>query len=222
MRFLISLAFAALPLFSQSKGSINGDVTDSSGAVIPNAKVKVRAGAIALERNAVTNENGAFIVVGLQAADYSITVEAAGFKSLVRSGLHLDTDMAATVKLQLEVGQLTERIEVSAEASQVEVSNGEVSREITQKQLQDYALPGRNPYYMLGIVPGVVSRYGNFTTDFRGGSYSMGGLQVNGQKKDTNFQTLDGISNTRNRDGVQVNNILGVDFIEEVKVQATH
>jgi Carboxypeptidase regulatory-like domain len=80
MRLIILLAFAALPLFSQSKGSINGDVTDSSGAVIPNARVKVRAGAIALERDAVTNENGAFIVVGLPAADYTVTVEAAGFK----------------------------------------------------------------------------------------------------------------------------------------------
>ena len=222
MRLLALLAFVTLPLFSQSKGSINGDVTDSSGALIPNAKVKVRASAIALERDTFTNENGAFIVVGLPASDYTIAVEASGFKSLLRTGLHLDTDTAATVKLQLEVGQLAERIEVSGEASPVEISNGEVSRQITQKQLQNYALPGRNPYYMLGILPGVISRYGNFTTDFRGGSYSMGGLQVNGQKKDTNFQTLDGISNTRNRDGVQVNNILGVDFIEEVKVQATH
>ena len=222
MRYLALLAVAALPLFSQSKGSINGDITDASGAAVPNAKVKVRAAAVAFEREAVTNDTGAFTVVGLQAGDYTIAVEAAGFKSLVRSGLHLDSDMAATVKLQLEVGQLSEHVEVSAEASPIEVSNGEVSREITQKQLQNYALPGRNPYYMLGILPGVVSRYGNFTTDFRGGSYSMGGLQVNGQKKDTNFQTLDGISNTRNRDGVQVNNILGVDFIEEVKVQSTH
>ncbi|MBL0158934.1 MAG: hypothetical protein IPP47_17770 [Bryobacterales bacterium] len=90
------------------------------------------------------------------------------------------------------------------------------------KQLQDFALAGRNSYYMLGIMPGVVSRYGNFSTDFRGTSFSMGGLQINGQRKDTNFITVDGISNTNTKDGVTQNNIVGVDFIEELKVATSH
>jgi len=111
---------------------------------------------------------------------------------------------------------------VTGEAPLVETAHGEVSRMVTQQQLQNFALPGRNPFYMLGIMPGVVSRYGNFMTDFRGGSYSMGGLQINGQRKDTNFISVDGINNGRTRDGVQQNNILGVDFIEEVKIHTTH
>jgi Carboxypeptidase regulatory-like domain len=209
---------ASLPLLAQSNGTINGDVTDATGAAVPAAKVKIKSVAIGFERDAATGENGSFTVPNLPGGDYEVSIEAAGFKLLVRSGIRLDTDQAVTLKLQLEVGQITERVEVVGNATPVDTNSGDVSRLVTQTQLQNYALPGRNPYYMLGILPGIISRYGNFTTDFRATSYSMGALMINGGRKDTNFVTLDGINNGRTRDGVQVNNILGVDFIEEVKV----
>lgn len=220
-RFSFLTIAAAAILCAQNRGSISGEVADPSGSTVPNAKVVVAAGSIGLTRETTTNENGYFSVPALSAAAYEVRVEAAGFKTLVRNGVRVDTDLAVVLKLQLEVGQLTERIEVTSDAPLVETANGEVARTVTEQQLQNFALPGRNPFYMLGIMPGVVSRYGNFMTDFRGGSYSMGGLQINGQRKDMNFITVDGINNGRNRDGVQQNNIMGVDFIEEVKVSAT-
>jgi len=206
----------------QSRGTITGVVTDPAGASVPNAKVRVSAPSIGLARETTTNENGYFTAPSLPAGNYDIAVEAPGFKSLFRSGIRLDADAVLNLPLQLEIGQVTERVEVTGEAPLVETAHGEVSRMVTQQQLQNFALPGRNPFYMLGIMPGVVSRYGNFMTDFRGGSYSMGGLQINGQRKDTNFISVDGINNGRTRDGVQQNNILGVDFIEEVKIHTTH
>ena len=220
-RLLLLLALTVSALSAQNRGSISGEIVDPTGSVIPNAKVVVNAPAIGLAREAVTNEAGFFTVPALPAADYDIRVDAPGFKTLVRSGVRLDSDLAVTLRLQMEVGQLTERVEITAEAPLVETSNGEIARTVTQKQLQDFALPGRNPFYMLGIMPGVVSRYGNFMTDFRGTSYSMGGVQINGQRKDMNFIAVDGINNGRTRDGVQQNNIMGVDFIEEVNVSAT-
>jgi Carboxypeptidase regulatory-like domain len=218
LRRMLFVLLASLPLLAQSKGTINGDVTDATGAGVPNATIKVRSNAIGLERDTATNESGSFTVPSLPGGDYEITVESAGFKTLVRSGVALDTDQVTTLKLQLEIGQLTERVSVVGEAPLVDTSTAEVTRLITGTNLQNYALPGRNPYYMLGILPGIVSRYGNFTTDFRATSYSMGALMVNGNRKDTNFVTLDGVNNGRVRDGVQVNNILGVDFIDEVNV----
>ena len=218
VRYLALILLVATPLFAQLKGTINGDVVDSTGASIPGAKVKAQAVAIGLIRDAVTNDVGSFIITNLPGGEYEITIEAPGFKSLVRSGIRLDTDQLLTLKLNLDVGQLTERVEVIGEGTPVETSSGDVSRLVTGQQLQNYALPGRNPYFILGIEPGIISRYGNFTTDFRGSSYSMGALMINGNRKDTNFVTLDGINNGRVRDGVQVNNILGVDFLEEVKV----
>ncbi len=214
---LIALAIVS-PAFAQTKGAINGDVMDATGAAVPNASVKVRSAAIGFERSTATNESGSFSVPSLGRGNYEVTVESAGFKTLIRSGVELDTDQVVTLKLQLDVGQVSERVSVQAEAPLVDTSTAEVSRLITANNLQNYALPGRNPYYMLGILPGVISRYGNFTTDFRATSYSMGGLMVNGNRKDTNFVTLDGVNNGRVRDGVQVNNILGVDFVDEVNV----
>ena len=209
-------------LLAQTRGTISGEVVDPSGAVVVGAKVVVAARGIGLVREATTNEDGFFTVPALPAGDFEVRVDSAGFKSLTRTGVRLDTDVAINLRLQLEVGQLAEKVEVTTDAPLVETSNGEIARTVTQQQLQNFALPGRNPFYMLGIMPGVVSRYGNFMTDFRGGSYSMGGVQINGQRKDMNFIAVDGINNGRNRDGVQQNNIMGVDFIEEVKVSTSH
>ncbi len=221
-RLLALFCVLGMTLFAQNRGSISGEVLDSTGALIPNAKVTVSSPGIGVTRDTVSNENGFFTVPTLQAGDYEVRVEASGFKVLTRTNIRLDADLALNLKLQMEVGQVSEKVEVTSDVPMVETSNGEVSRTLTMQQLQNFALPGRNPFYMLGIMPGVISRYGNFMTDFRGGSYSMGGLQVNGQRKDTNFIAVDGINNGRNRDGVQQNNILGVDFVEEVKVETTH
>ncbi|MFN7939441.1 MAG: TonB-dependent receptor [Bryobacteraceae bacterium] len=208
-------------LFAQARGTISGEVVDPAGAVVPGAKVVVSAVSIGLTREAATNENGFFTVPTLPASEYEIRIEATGFKSLVRSSLKLETDAVVALRFQLEIGQLAERIDVTSDAPLVETANGELARTIPQQQLQNFALPGRNPFYMLGIMPGVVSRYGNFMTDFRGGSYSMGGVQINGQRKDMNFIAVDGINNGRVRDGVQQNNIMGVDFVEEIQVSST-
>ncbi|MCX6624356.1 MAG: carboxypeptidase-like regulatory domain-containing protein [Acidobacteria bacterium] len=209
-------------VFAQNRGAISGTVLDSTGASVPAAKVVVRAPGIGLERNTTSNQEGYFTVPTLPAADYEVNIEAPGFKSLTRSGIRLDAGMAANLQFALEVGQLSDKVDVTSAAPLIETANGEVSRVVTMQQLQDFALAGRNSYYMLGIMPGIISRYGNFSTDFRGGSYSMGGMQVNGQRKDTNFISVDGVSNTRTKDGVQQNNIIGVDFIDEVKVETTH
>jgi hypothetical protein len=221
MKLLCAFALLSSAAFGQSRGAISGEVVDPAGAVVPSAKVLVTSAAIGLTRQAATNESGLFAVPALPASEYEVRIEATGFKTLVRSSLRLETDAVVSLRFQLEVGQLTEKIDVTTDAPLVETANGELARTIPQQQLQNFALPGRNPFYMLGIMPGVVSRYGNFMTDFRGGSYSMGGVQINGQRKDTNFIAVDGINNGRNRDGVQQNNIMGVDFVEEIQVSST-
>ncbi len=220
-RYLLFSLLVSLSVWAQGRATISGEVQDSSGSVIPGAKVIVTAPLFGITREAITNEAGFFTTPGLVAGEYEVRIEANGFKKLVRSNIRLETDAVLALKFSLEVGQLTEKVDVTSEAPAVETANGEITRTISQKQLQDFALPGRNPFYMLGIMPGVVSRYGNFMTDFRGGSYSMGGLQINGQRKDMNFIAVDGVNNGRTRDGVQQNNIMGVDFVEEVQVSST-
>ena len=221
-RLLLGSCLLSAAAWAQVNGSLSGDVSDSTGAVVPNAKVLVSSTGIGLSRETVTNETGFFTVQALPAADYEVRVEAAGFKALVRSGIRLDSGLSLNLHFTLDIGQLTEKVEVVTEAPLVETANGEVGRVVSQQQVQAFALAGRNSYYMLGILPGIVSRYGNFSTDFRGSSFSMGGMQVNGQRKDTNFVSIDGVSNVVTKDSVSQNNIVGVDFIEELKVETTH
>jgi hypothetical protein len=222
LRLLLLSAALCAVLQAQNRGTISGDVVDPSGASIPGAKVYVAAPSIGVAHETTSNESGFFTVTTLPPSDYVVKIEANGFKTFERTGIRLDSNIALHLSFTLEIGQLTDKVEVTAEAPLLETSNGEVSRTVTKEQVQSFALAGRNSYYMLGIMPGIVSRYGNFSTDFRGGSYSMGGMQINGQRKDTNFVTVDGVSNNRTKDGVQVNNIVGVDFIEEMKVETTH
>ncbi|MGQ9919547.1 MAG: carboxypeptidase-like regulatory domain-containing protein, partial [Bryobacteraceae bacterium] len=96
---LICLGTAA---YGQSRGTITGVVTDPTGASVPAAKVQVRAPAIGLARETTTNENGYFTAPSLPAGNYDVLVEAAGFKSLTRSGLRLDADAVLNLTLQLE------------------------------------------------------------------------------------------------------------------------
>ena len=220
---LLACLSLAVPLLNaQSRGAISGEVVDPAGALVPAAKVTIQSLSIGLQREVTSNDSGVFNVLSLPVGDYEIRIQAPGFKTLTRTSLRLDGDQVLNLKFQLEIGQLSDKMEVTTDAPVIETANGEVSRTVTTQQLQDFALAGRNSYYMLGIMPGVVSRYGNFSTDFRGLSFSMGGLQINGQRKDTNFITVDGISNTNSKDGVTQNNIVGVDFIEELKVATSH
>ncbi|MBI5086463.1 MAG: carboxypeptidase regulatory-like domain-containing protein [Acidobacteria bacterium] len=219
---LACLSLVASTLEAQNRGAITGEVVDPSGLGVPSAQVTVLSQSIGLQRETTSNENGFFTVLSLPVGNYEVRIQAPGFKALTRSNLRLDGDQVLNLKFQMEIGQLADKVEVTSDAPIIETANGEVSRTVTMQQLQDFALAGRNSYYMLGIMPGVVSRYGNFSTDFRGFSFSMGGLQINGQRKDTNFITVDGISNTNSKDGVTQNNIVGVDFVEELKVATSH
>ncbi len=221
--FVLGFAVLAAPTFAQyNRSRISGFVKDSTGAVIPGVKVMVSSPAIGLTRTVVSDAGGYYVASDLPSGTYEIAVEHSGFKAYRATDLRLDSDAHLALDIALEVGAVTERVVVEAAAPPVDINTGEIARQLSLEQVRDLPLPGRNPYYMLGLLPGAVARGGQFLGDFRGFSFSMGGIQINGQRKDTNFVTIDGINNSRVRDGVQVNNIVPIDFLEEVKILTTH
>lgn len=220
---ILALLVLAGPAFAQyTRSRISGFVKDVTGAVIPGVNVTISSPAIGLTRTVATDDTGYYVASDLPSGTYQIVVEHPGFKAYRATDIRLDSDARLEVEVRLTVGAVAERIVVEAVAPPVDVNTGEIARQLSFEQVRELPLPGRNPYYMLGILPGAVARGGQFLGDFRGFSYSMGGIQINGQKKDTNFVTIDGINNSRVRDGVQVNNIVPIDFIEEVKILTTH
>src|SRR5579884_3155247 len=144
---LIALVCAGLVLGQSDLGSISGFVKDPTGAVIPNAKVTVR-NPTGLERTATTNESGFYTITNIPPAEYSITVDAPGFKKYESSNNKLDPSGSLAVDATLTVGTATETVEVSATATQLQTESATVQKNVTRQQIDALEVNGRNPVVM--------------------------------------------------------------------------
>ncbi len=139
-------------------GAISGFVRDPSGASIPNAKVTVRNQS-GLERQALTNDSGYYIITNIPPGTYSVTVEFTGFKTYQSSNNKLDPSSTLSVDASLSVGQLSETVAVTASAEALQSESATVQDLVTRQQIDGLELNGRNPIFMANLVPG--TRGGN-------------------------------------------------------------
>jgi hypothetical protein len=212
------LAGCSLATVAQvTSGTILGSVQDSSGAVIPGAKVTATASALGITRSANTSGNGTFSLSNLPAATYQLIVGAKGFQTIQKDGVILSSaDRLNAGVFSLVVGAEATSVTVTADTGQLQVqaNSGERSDLITGKQLNDIALNGRNVLDIIRVIPGV-SGQGTFGISQTGGvdSYS-----VNGTRTNQHDFTVDGASNvdSGNNGGTQVT--INTDAIAEVKV----
>lgn len=217
--FLIAVTcFLCGGLLAQvTSGSMSGSVKDSSGAYIPGATVTVISGSIGVTRTVTTNESGGFVFANLPPAEYTITVESKGFKRLEHTGVVLSAaDKLGIGDLVLAMGATAESVTVTADVGQLQLqsSSGERSDLITNKQLNNVAINGRNVLDYMKLIPGVVSTFNGGVS----GTGGIDGFNVNGTRSNQHEFTLDGASNvdTGNNGGTHVT--LNPDAIEEVKV----
>ena len=205
------LAFAtlltALVLRAQNTaGSISGVVQDAQGAVIPGAKVTLTNQAQgAVSRELPTSSEGSFVFTPVLPGTYQVSVEAAGFKKYVQSGIALDVnDKLGLPPIKLEVGATGESVTVEAEAVQLQTVTAERSGVVTGRQMVDLALNGRNLTGLLKTVEGANIDTNNF----------------NGQRTDQMNFTVDG--QTFIDSGVNALTVqrINVDAIAEFKVSS--
>ena len=199
-------------------GSLSGRVTDRSSAVIANATITVTETAKNVVTTHRSSADGNFTATGLMPGNYSITVEAPGFKKLVRPGVALDAnDKLAIGDLVLDVGAVTESVEVSAQATVLQTESVERSATINGTQIENIETNGRNPLDMAKLVPGVSFTNG---TSYAVGSSGTGAntFTVNGTRPSQNQLTLNGIGNvdTGNNGGMNVS--VSNDSIAEFKI----
>ena len=202
-------------------GRISGTVQDSNGASIPNASVKVTNNANNSERTVTTDEDGFYTVTNLAVGTYTIEAERKGYKKALVSGQSVTADARLTVDLKLEVGEVSETVEIVGAAGEtVNTTSGEVSRVIDQQQVQNLALNGRNYIQLLSLVPGVALVNDDqleLTT-----SLATNNQSINGNRGQTNNVTVDGGFNLQSGSNAsQINNI-GIDYIQEVKIQTSN
>ena len=192
-----------------ANGVIEGTVTDASGAVVPNAKVKVVNLDTGLEREALTNEKGLYRVQLLPVGNYQVTVTLTGFNAFVQSGITLSAGQAATVDVALKTGAVNSEVSIIADSPIADVSRVELGRTINENEVKNLPLPSRNPYNFGLLQPGV--------NGFENVEFGVPRFNANGYKSRINYQ-LDGNTNTqKDRAGLRLTPISEV-FVREVQV----
>src|SRR5215472_7822565 len=213
---------SAGPLNAQTIfGRISGTVRDNQGGVVPNANVTITNAATDLVRNATTDEDGFYTATNLPVGTYTVLVARDGFKRAEQRGVVLVADGRLTVDITLEVGQLSETVQVTTDVGEVvNTTSGEVARLIDQRQVQNLALNGRNYMQLVTLIPGAVILDEDqlaLTT-----SLSISQASVNGNRPNYNNLTVDGGFNMDSgSNNSQINNV-GVDFIQEVKIETSN
>jgi len=181
---ILALSFMAGPAPAQSiAATVSGTVNDTSGAVVPNAKVDLTNASTHQTRTLRTDESGLFVAPDVAEGFYSITVGKEGFTKLIRDGIAVSPqDRLSLGELTLQVGSSSTVVTVNADAGQLELQadSGERSEVVTGTQLRDLALNGRNIHDLAKLIPGVAQPGGaNEVSNLSAiGSYSINGNRV--------------------------------------------
>ncbi len=202
-------------------GSISGSVSDTAGAVVPNASVLVRNQNTGTERRLLTDGSGRFAAPSIPVGTYSITVQSTGFAQLERTGVELSVGQSITLPLALHAGGATEQVTVAAATPAVNLSTEQTSGLIDERQVKQLPLNGRSYDQLLTLNPGTI----NYTAE-RSGSIgtsnsAVGNMfTVDGRRPQDNLFLLNGIEYTgasliNLTPGGTSGQLLGVDAIRE-------
>src|SRR5580704_157185 len=209
------LGFAVHGYGQNITGSMSGRVVDQQGAVVSNATVRAIEKDKQVNTVTKTTDSGEFTLAGLLPGSYTVEVAATGFKKLERLNIPLDAqDKLALGDLTLEVGAVTESVEVSATQAMLQTESVERSEAIVGKQIDNIEVNGRNPLDMAKLIPGVFS-VANVSV---GGTGGLSSVYVTGNRGTMNQLTINGIGDIdTGADGSQ-NVSVSTDSIAEFKV----
>jgi hypothetical protein len=212
------LLLLAGKVFAQAgaTGTILGTVTDSSGAIIPSAQVTVTNTSTNVNFKTVTSSSGDYFAPSLNPGQYKVTVQFQGFQKSVTNTITLTVDQKLRVDVSLKPGAVSETMEVTAQAVTLDTDSAAQSQLLSQEQVQNLPLNGRNFMQLLLVTAGAVTVGGEQGTMRQGQGNAV---SVNGGRPEGNNYTLDGLVNT---DPALVTPavILSQDAIQEFKVES--
>jgi hypothetical protein len=196
-------------------GQLSGTVSDSSGSVLPGAAVSIKNTGTQATREVVTDSDGNFVATDLLAGTYDITVTLQGFKTFTQTALVLSANERVALRaITLEVGEMAETISIVAEAARIQTQSAERSGLITQEQIKEITLKGRDYMGMLRLMPGVVDTANREAPGWN----NLGGLSINGGRVNTINLTYDGVTNLDTGSNTGPFLAPGLDSIAEIKV----
>jgi hypothetical protein len=186
---IIALAVAGILYGQATTGQFGGTVTDVSGGSIPNARITVTNSGTGAARSVTTDQTGAYLVPLLPPGAYNVSAEAPGFKKVVQSNVELQVNQAATLNFTLEPGQVSETIEVTGAAPQLEAQSSSLGTVVNTQLTEELPLNGRNFVQLATLSPGV-----------NGTGYSVSGTIMSGTRPDDRRPGTEIFSNG-NREG---------------------
>jgi hypothetical protein len=212
---LTCFALAAPVVEAQnSNATLHGTITDAGGGVVPGVTVKLEAPATGLTRDSVTNTAGVYVFNFLPAGDYVITAELTGFKSLRQENVKLEIGQSLGVNLKMEVGQLSEVVNVEGTAPFLDRTSASIGTVIQASQLKDLPLAGRHWAGLMMLAPGAINT----------GEGTHLSIRFVGRARDDNNWTFDGIDATGVKDPRQDSDarlIISSESISEFRVSST-
>ena len=206
--------FASLAFGQTFRGGISGTVTDASGAVIPNAAVKLTSPDTGLTRDTTSSSAGDFVFQDLPLGKYDITVTEQGFDTVHVAGVVVDAGKVSNVALKLEVAKQATTVEVQASAVQVETTSSAETNLITTKQILDIPLNGRDFTQLLKFNPGANANGSLNGSRFNGVDWKIDGADNNDLWHNVNAVNQGGVSGIA---GV----VLPIDAIDEFSLQSS-
>ncbi len=184
---MAAACFTSRPVYAQAPvGTISGVVADESGAVVPNASVKIRNKATDAQRDLISGSDGTFSAPALPAGVYEVRVEMKGFRTVIREAT-VETGLTTTADIRLPIGQTSEVVNVEAATAQIEYEKHAVDGVVQREQIQDLPLNGRSFMQLASIEPGVTvgtgttSQYNSlFSVSVLGGDSGKTAISVDG------------------------------------------
>ena len=217
---LLLVLLLPLPALAQTLGGISGEVRDPSGALVPGVKITLTNVATNASRQTETNEAGFYAFPAVQPGTYTIRAEKQGFRTFVRSGLEVQVQLNTRIDIELQVGAVTESVEVRAEGALLQTENATVGTVIDNKRIVELPLNGRNALQLVALAPNVSFGFpaAGQAQSRQGGIRADQSIAVAGQRAQFNRFSLDGVENT----DPNFNTIIvmpSVDALQEFKVQ---
>jgi hypothetical protein len=216
--FLFVAFFVCAAFAQQETANITGEVKDSAGAVVPGASITITNIDTGVSLKSESNEQGLFVVPSLKPGQYTLTVEKAGFKKLVRSGITLQVNQFARVDVELQVGEVTNTVEITQAATLLETETSSRGSVIDQKKIVDLPLNGRDYNQLALLSPGVLP-----TTPRLASVNFKGALNVNGNRTFNNVFLLDGVDNISYSNSFRGENVQlvqpSIEALQEFKIQ---
>ena len=214
------------PLCAQVTGAtLSGTVTDQSGGVVPNAGISIKNVATGVTRAIKTDTAGFYSAPNLLPGTYDVTAAAAGFSSQVQNGVELTVGAQQVLNMALQVGQVSQAVQVTAEAPTVQLASSAISAVVSSTTVRELPLNGRSWTDLAALQPGV-SGVTAIQTDFSvGGDRGNRGfgnqISVAGDRPEQNNYRLDGVSIVDFNNaapGSVLGGDLGVDAVQEFSV----